>query len=73
MEELLGVRVLEDAVGFATEETFEATALGVFLFPIFSFSFSFSFSMVVDSRCSDGAWTVQHEEGLTSNMSCSFP
>ena len=34
MEDLLGVRVLEDAAGFATEETLEATALEVFLFPI---------------------------------------
>ena len=34
MEELLAVRVLEDVAGFATEETLEATALEVFLFPI---------------------------------------
>lgn len=34
MEDLLAVRVLEDAAGFATEETFEAAALGAFLFPI---------------------------------------
>lgn len=34
MEDLLAVRVLEDAAGFATEETLEATALGGFLFPI---------------------------------------
>lgn len=34
MEDLLAVRVLEDAAGFATEEIFEATALGAFLFPI---------------------------------------
>ena len=34
MEDLLGVRVLEDAAGFATEETLEATALEVFLFPM---------------------------------------
>ena len=26
--------MLEDAAGFATEETLEATALGAFLFPI---------------------------------------
>ena len=34
MEDLLAVRVLEDAAGFATDETLEATALEVFLFPI---------------------------------------
>ena len=34
MEDLLAVRVLEDAAGFATEEILEATALAVFLFPI---------------------------------------
>ncbi len=46
MEDLLGVRVLADAVGFATEETFEVTALGVFLLPIL---------MVVERRCRDGS------------------
>ena len=34
MEDLLGVRVLDDAAGFATEETLEATALEFFLFPM---------------------------------------
>lgn len=34
MEDLLAVCVLEDAAGFAREETLEATCLGVFLFPI---------------------------------------
>lgn len=34
MEDLLAVRVLEAAAGFATEEMLEATALEVFLFPI---------------------------------------
>ena len=34
MEDLLAVGVLEDAAGFATEEILEATALGVFCFPI---------------------------------------
>ena len=34
MEDLSAVRVLADAAGFATEETLEATGLGVFLFPI---------------------------------------
>lgn len=34
MEDLLAVRVLDDAAGFATEETLEDTALEIFLFPI---------------------------------------
>lgn len=34
MEDLLAVCVLEDAAGFAREETLEATALDAFLFPI---------------------------------------
>ena len=34
MEDLLAVCVLEEAAGFATEETLEATALVDFLFPI---------------------------------------
>ena len=34
MEDLLAVCVLEDAAGFATEETWEATALGALLLPI---------------------------------------
>ena len=34
MEDVLAVRVLDDAAGFATEETLDATALEVFLFPI---------------------------------------
>lgn len=34
MEDLLAVCVIEDAAGFATEETLEATALGTFLFPM---------------------------------------
>ena len=46
MEDLLAVCVLEDAAGFAREETLEATALGAFLFPI---------TMDVDCRCCVGA------------------
>ena len=42
MEDLLAIRVLEDAAGFAREETLDATALGGFLFPIL---------IVVDCRC----------------------
>lgn len=34
MEDLLAVCVLEDAAGFAREETLEATCFGGFLFPI---------------------------------------
>lgn len=34
MEDVLAVCALEDAAGFATEETLEATALGAFLCPI---------------------------------------
>ena len=34
MEDLLKVGVFEDAAGFATEETLDATALGIFLFPM---------------------------------------
>ena len=34
MEDLLAVCVLEEAAGFATEETLEATALVDFFFPI---------------------------------------
>ena len=34
MEDLLAVRVLEDAAGFAIEEILEVTALEFFLFPM---------------------------------------
>ena len=42
MEDLLAIRVLEDAAGFAREETLDATVLEDFLFPIL---------ITIDCRC----------------------
>ena len=68
MEDWLAVRILEDAAGFATEETLEAAALEVFLFPILV---EITFQMLCcPLSASAGDAEVRHE--LLSSCSMRF-